>query len=403
MKQCLFLQEESEIMKTIIHRGQNQIGGNIVEISTDTTKILLDVGLELVDDNNQTLPEIHGLFDFAGYDAIFISHYHGDHIGLAYYAHKDIPIYIGEASYNIIKVADCYKKKATITPRGFLHNKQQIMIGDIKVTPFLCDHSAFDSYMLLCEADGESVLYTGDFRSNGRKSFDALLRALPRSVDKLLCEGTTLSREGHTAVTEQELEERATDLFRNATGSIFVLQSSMNIDRIVTMYRAAKRSSRIFLEEVYMADIATVAGGSIPNPNFDDVYAFITTPSKFKELSKYRRRAGKAFISQQSFVMCVRNSMLRYLKSLAGKMSFKDGLLVYSFWSGYRETESMKTFLPECEKLGLRIVTLHTSGHADESTIKKLIETVNPKELIPIHTENARRFKEIAPDIVVKV
>lgn len=69
-------------MKTIIHRGQNQIGGNIIEISTNTTKILLDVGLELDDDSNQTLPDISGLFDYAGYDAIFISHYHGDHIGL---------------------------------------------------------------------------------------------------------------------------------------------------------------------------------------------------------------------------------------------------------------------------------------------------------------------------------
>ena len=389
-------------MKLHIHRGQNQIGGNIIEISTNTTKILLDVGLELDDNSNQTLPDISGLFDYAGYDAIFISHYHGDHIGLAYSAHKDIPIYIGEASYNIIKASDLYKKKATITPKGFLRNKQPIIIGDISVTPYLCDHSAFDSYMLLCEADGESILYTGDFRSNGRKSFDALLRSLPKNVDKLLCEGTTLSRENNTALTEKELEERAVDLFRNATGPIFVLQSSMNIDRIVTMYRAAKRSRRIFLEEVYMADIATAAGGSIPNPNFDDVYAFITSPSKFKELSKYKRRAGKSFISQQSFVMCVRNSMLRYLKSIAGKMSFKDGLLVYSFWSGYRETESMKTFLSECEKLGLRVVTLHTSGHADETTIKKLIEAVNPKALVPIHTENAQRFRELAPNLVIE-
>lgn len=389
-------------MKTIIHRGQNQIGGNIIEISTNTTKILLDVGLELDDDSNQTLPDISGLFDYAGYDAIFLSHYHGDHIGLAYNTHKDIPIYIGEASYSIIKASDLYKKKATITPKGFLRNKQSIVVGDISVTPYLCDHSAFDSYMLLCKADGESVLYTGDFRSNGRKSFDALLRSLPKNVDKLLCEGTTLSRENHTAITEKELEERAVDLFRNATGPIFVLQSSMNIDRIVTMYRAAKRSSRVFLEEVYMADIATAADGSIPNPNFDDVYAFITSPSKFKELSKYKRRVGKSFISQQSFVMCVRNSMLRYLKSLAGKMSFKDGLLVYSFWSGYRETESMKTFLSECEKLGLRVVTLHTSGHADETTIKKLIEAVKPKALVPIHTENAQRFRELAPNLVIE-
>lgn len=390
-------------MKTIIHRGQNQIGGNIIEISTDTTRILLDAGLELDDNNNHSLPEIQGLFDCAGYDAIFISHYHGDHIGLAYYSHKDIPIYIGEASYNIIKAADSYKKKTTITPKGFLRNKQSIIVGDISVTPYLCDHSAFDSYMLLCEADGESVLYTGDFRSNGRKFFGALLRALPKNVDKLLCEGTTLSRNSHSAVTEQELEERATDLFRNTTGPIFVLQSSMNIDRIVTMYRAAKRSSRIFLEEVYMADIATAAGQNIPNPAFDDVYAFITSPSKFKALSKYKRRAGKEFISKKPFAMCVRNSMLRYLKVLNGKMSFENGLLVYSFWSGYRETESMKSFLSECEKLGLQIVTLHTSGHADEDTIKKLIETVNPKELIPIHTENAQRFREIAPNIAVKV
>lgn len=28
---------------------------------------------------------------------------------------------------------------------------------------FLCDYSAFNSYMLLCEADGKRVLYSGDF------------------------------------------------------------------------------------------------------------------------------------------------------------------------------------------------------------------------------------------------
>ena len=175
----------------------------------------------------------------------------------------------------------------------------------------------------------------------------------------------------------------------------------MSIDRIVTMYRAAKRSRRIFLEEVYMADIATAAGERIPNPNFDDVYAFITSALRYKALLKYTRRAGKAFMAKRPFVMGVRNSMLPYLRSLASKMSFAGGLLVYSFWGGYRETESMKKFLQACENLGLRIVTLHTSGHADEATIKKLIQTVNPKVLIPIHTENAQRFQALAPELLV--
>lgn len=389
-------------MKIHIHRGQNQIGGNIIEIATDTTKILLDVGLELNDNDNSSLPSIQGLFDYAGYDAIFISHYHGDHVGLAYHTHKDIPIYIGEASYNIIQASDNYKKISTIKPKGFLYHKQTITVGDIAVTPYLCDHSAFDSYMLFCEADGETLLYTGDFRSNGRKSFDVLLSALPQNVDTLLCEGTTLSRDNYVAVSEKELEEHAVELFRNTLGPIFILQSSMNIDRIVTMYRAAKQSNRIFLEEVYMADIATAAGKNIPNPDFEDVYAFITSPAKHDMLAKYNHKAGKAFISQRPFVMCVRNSMLRYLKSLANKMSFKSGILIYSFWSGYRESEDMKFFLSECEKLGLKIVTLHTSGHADENTLKRLIETVNPKKLIPIHTENAERFKEIATNVFIE-
>lgn len=389
-------------MQLKIHRGQNQIGGNIIEIATDTTKILLDVGLELDADDAQPLPDIQGLFDCAGYDAIFISHYHGDHIGLAYQTHKDIPIFLGETSYQIIRASDEYKKINTFTPKGFLYHRQKINVGDITVTPYLCDHSAFDSYMLLCEANGESVLYSGDYRSNGRKSFNRLLCELPKNVNKLICEGTVLSRDSYKAMSEKELEEKAVRLFQHATGPIFVLQSSMNIDRIVTMYKAAKRSNRIFLEEAYMASIVTAAGKNIPNPDFSDVYAFITSSSNYSELSKFKHQAGKSFIAKRKFVMCVRNSMLRYMKSLARKMSFENGLLVYSLWDGYRETASMKEFLSECEKLGLKIVTLHTSGHADELTLKKFIDTINPKLLIPIHTENAKRFKVIAPNIVIE-
>lgn len=389
-------------MNIHIHRGQDQIGGNIIEISTDTTKILLDAGLELEGDKNGELPKVAGLFDSAGYDAIFISHYHDDHLGLVYHAHKDIPVYTGEASYRIIKASDSYKKKKTITPKGFLRHGEAVNVGDIRVTPYLCDHSAFDSYMLLCEADGERVLYTGDFRDNGRKSFDALLDALPKNIDRLICEGTTLSRENYVAVTESELEEKAVALFKITDGPIFVLQSSSNIDRIVTMYRGAKRCGRIFLEETYMAGIASAAGKSIPNPEFDDVYAFITSPSRFLTLTKFKRKAGKSFIAKKRFVMCVRNSMLEYLKSLAKKISFENGLLIYSCWSGYRKKSSMKSFLEGCEALGLKVVTLHTGGHADEDAIVRLVERVSPRVLIPVHTENAQRFRELAPGIRIE-
>ena len=377
-------------MEIVIHRGENQIGGNIIEISTDKTRILLDVGREL-DEEEVRLPDIDGLFDVPAFDAVFISHYHGDHIGLAYYINKRIPLYLGEASVRIVQASDAYKNTETIHPAGFLVHGKPISIGDITVTPFLCDHSAFDSYMLLCEADGETVLYTGDFRSNGRKSFDRLLHDLPQKIDKLICEGTTLSREGYVPVTEAELEEKAVALFKETSAPIFVLQSSANIDRIVTMYRAAKRTGRIFLQELFMAELATAAGKSIPNPAFDDVYAFITNPKRYDTLTKYRR-IGKDGIAKSRFVMCVRSSMLRYMQSLSEQMNFDGGLLIYSMWSGYRKQPEMEAFLCACEDMGLKVVELHTSGHADADTIKRLIAHVNPTEIIPVHTENAAWF-----------
>ena len=377
-------------MEIVIHRGENQIGGNIIEISTDKTRILLDVGREL-DEEEVRLPDIDGLFDVPAFDAVFISHYHGDHIGLAYYINKRIPLYLGEASVRIVQASDAYKNTETIHPAGFLVHGKPIYIGDITVTPFLCDHSAFDSYMLLCEADGETVLYTGDFRSNGRKSFDRLLHDLPQKIDKLICEGTTLSREGYVPVTEAELEEKAVALFKETSAPIFVLQSSAKIDRIVTMYRAAKRTGRIFLQELFMAELATAAGKSIPNPAFDDVYAFITNPKRYDALTKYRR-IGKDGIAKSRFVMCVRSSMLRYMQSLSEQMNFDGGLLIYSMWSGYRKQPEMEAFLCACEDMGLKVVELHTSGHADADTIKRLIAHVNPTEIIPVHTENAAWF-----------
>lgn len=159
-------------MKVKIHRGQNQISGNIIEISTDTTRILFDIGLELDEEKNKFKPIINGLFDSNGINAIFISHYHSDHFGLAYEINKLIPLYMGEASFKIIQASDYYKGQKTISVTGYLKHKKSIIVGDIKVTPFLCDHSAFDSYMLMAESHGETILYTGDFRSNGRKPFD---------------------------------------------------------------------------------------------------------------------------------------------------------------------------------------------------------------------------------------
>ena len=360
-------------MEINIIRGQNQIGGSIIEVSSKNTKIILDVGSNL-DDKEIVVPEIEGLFKGeAKYDGVLISHYHSDHEGLATKILPEIPIYMGEKSYEIHKIT-----------REYI------------ITPYLCDHSAFDSHMFLLECEGKKILYTGDFRSNGRKFFQSLLDKLPK-VDALITEGTNLSNDkiGKINLTEKELEKRGIELLKGNDRPVFVLMAGTNIDRIVTFYKIANTTKRLFLLDTYAGQITATIGGNIPNPRtFFNVRIFLTNQDKHDILKNYpKNKIGRKGIVNSNFLMCVRTSMKKYLESYPNEFSFEGCTLFYSMWEGYKKQEDMKEFLKFMEEKGVKTISLHTSGHADEKDFDKLIKKVEPEIIIPVHTENSEWFK----------
>ena len=384
-------------MKITVHRGQNQIGGSIIEIASEATKIILDAGSEL-DEEIPVAPQIDGLFSGqAAYDAVFISHYHGDHLGLCDQVLPAIPIYIGKGAADVTNAARRYLNKPEYHFAAYYEAGKKITIGDIEITPHLCDHSAFDAYMFHIACGGKTLIYSGDFRSNGRKSFSHLLHKLP-PADALIIEGTTLSRASAPPKTEVDLEQFAVETISKTDAPVFVLMAATNIDRLVTMFKAARRSGRVLIQDLYMAEVASAAGENIPNAQtFSGVRVFITNGwnGRYELLdSKYRKtKIGKAGIAKQKFVMCVRPSMKSYLETLSDEISFDGGILFYSMWNGYKQKEDIAEFLQFMQSKGVQIVDLHTSGHADEDTIRALIKGANPSYIVPIHTENAMWFE----------
>ena len=312
-------------MEINILRGQNQIGSSIIEISSKNTKIILDIGSNL-DDKEIIVPEIEGLFKGkAKYDGILISHYHGDHIGLATKILPSIPIYMGEKSYEIHKVSNEYIGKEYLKEPKIFKAEQEISIGDIKIIPYLCDHSAFDAYMFLVECEGKKILYTGDFRSNGRKFFEALLKKLPK-IDILITEGTNLSdnKIGKVNLAEKELEKKGIEILEGNDKSVFVLMAATNIDRIVTFYKIANATKRLFLLDTYAGLITDTVGGNIPNPRtFSNVRMFLINQNKYKILENYpKNKIGRKGIVNSNFMMCIRSSMKQYLEKYPEEFSF---------------------------------------------------------------------------------
>ena len=184
-------------------------------------------------------------------------------------------------------------------PTGFLAHRQPIKIGPFRVTPFLNDHSAFDAYSLLVECGGHRLFYTGDIRGHGRKSgmFEELLRRPPDDVDVLLMEGTNIRAEDTPAVeqvTETQLEELCRSTFLATPGMVLAITSSQNIDRLVTLYRAAKRSGRVLVMDLYTANIARATGNENipqPGPAWKDVKVFVPLwqRRKVKESKQFHR------------------------------------------------------------------------------------------------------------------
>jgi len=72
----------------------------------------------------------------------------------------------------------------------------------------------------------------------------------PADVDVLISESTNLGSD-KPVTTDAELETDFVELFDRTKGRVFVSWSGQNIDRTATLYRAAKRTGRTLVINLY--------------------------------------------------------------------------------------------------------------------------------------------------------
>jgi ribonuclease J len=374
--------------------------------------------VELVDKG--VLPNIEGLYDnskkiIAG---VIISHPHQDHYGLANYINENVQYHLGEATHKIIELNNLFTpQEIHLKNTNYFEKEKPFEIGDISITPYWADHSAFDAYSFLVEANGKSLFYSGDFRSHGRKAkaFYWFTHNAPQHVDYLLLEGTTIGRDSKPFKTESEIKNELVEVFKQEGKINLIYTSGQNIDRLTSIYKACQRTGKTFVVDVYVAkilqELSKYAGIPYPSDGFKNLkvmFPFYTSrrlkdKGNEKILYQFKKfKITKEEISSQSdkIVMIVRPSMLKDLKNISG---IDGGNLVYSMWEGYLQKSNTKKFIEHLTQRKFAIYKIHTSGHADTKTLKKMVEAIKPKNIVPIHTFEGDKYKSIFKEQIVEL
>ena len=404
-------------MNICIHCGSKQIGGSCVEVEYAGKRVLLDMGLPLNAEVNDKkyLPHIHGLDENDdSLLAILVSHPHLDHFGLLAHVSNKIPIIMGANSRRILEQASLFLPGSWPVPAIGLNLKSEktIKVGPFKITPFLMDHSAYDAYSFLIEASGKKLFYSGDFRMHGRKSklVERLISNPPSGIDVLLLEGTSLSRleDAGSFQSESDMEKELINIFKKTSGLAMVHASAQNIDRIVSIFRACKQTGRTLVIDLYTAVILEATGNKkLPQSYWPEIVLFIPQSqriqiknNKWFEILK-RHSKNRIFIEGLHKIAARSVLLFRpiHIRDLERTDCLHGAVYVYSQWEGYWEKQSYYSLRKWLNERNIPNKSIHTSGHANASDLKRFVVALKPGKVVPIHTFMPERYLELFENV----
>ena len=458
------------MVELTFYGGINEIGGNKVLLEDRGTKVFLDFGTSFskeslyfefpelrpanIDDLFKTnvLPRFQNFYRFSHgrplVDAILLSHAHMDHYGYLPLIRKDIPIFTGRYSRDLIKIRNktyyqTWDRKIHHLEFREIKTGKDFRIKDIIVDPFAVDHSVPGAHAFIIHTSDGTIVYTGDFRISGFKSIfsETFVKQLKNeNIKCMICEGTNLSKEPreadrHKVPTEKDVEGK-TDYILDKTDDLIIYDgSSVDLDRVRTVANVAKKHGRKLVVESRLSYILleTEKTGLLSGlPGLGDFSIYLNR-MKERDSDEYVEVFGKGRINHEKKIienpeiteeMFVwgpdgREKILKnpeeYLiyttNGINMMIQFKPvdkdilGTYIYGKAEPYSEEEAftyerLKNWIKLC---GLKMKFAHTSGHCSPEQLSAILKEVCPEILIPIHTENPELFVGLVDDKTTRI
>ncbi|MEA1958584.1 MAG: MBL fold metallo-hydrolase [Chloroflexota bacterium] len=383
------------------------------------------------------------------YDAVFLSHAHADHANYIHFLRSDIPIYASDVSRRILAATEetsgsggfseflNLKESFKLRPskrgegltkvkgeeaniaRGFhgLDGGERIAVGDIEIEPVPVNHSIPGACGYLIHTSQGTIAYTGDLRFHGYggELTEAFVRRAAESkLIALICEGTRIDQE--EGLTEYDVQEKVSDVVRRTKSLVIANYPWKDIERLRSFHEVARVTGRklaLNLKQAYLLNKLEGSDAGAPSLDDDNIVIYVDRkgwglitkangPDYPDNIVKQDYATWeREFLDLPNCVTCddIHRNQGDYivridffdLTDLINIRPHEGSSYIWSKTEPFDEEGEIEQAKVEnwLRHFGLfPYEKTHVSGHASGPEINRLIESINPKVLFPVHTEH---------------
>jgi ribonuclease J len=375
--------------------GMGEIGKNLTVYEYGQNMMLVDCGVMFPENDMYGIDLVLPDFDYILQNkdilrGIVLTHGHMDHIGALPYLLRDIdvPVFGTPLTLGLVRRK---LDEANLLHQSDLRPLGEIeQIGPFRVKPFPVAHSIPDSVGLVIETPVGRVVHTGDYKldetpAGGHTTDLQKLKKLTHGdVLAMLGDSTNADRPGHTE-TEAVVGKTLDRLFQLAQGErIIIATFSSVLARLQEIINLAQKHNRKValtgrsLEE--NVELATELGYlKVPKNTLVDIHSDVPR-EQLVILSTGSQGEPRSALNRMA------NGQHRQVKIEAGDTIIISGGAIPG------NEEAIGRMLNNLFERGAYVIygpmaTVHVSGHGSQDEMRKMLETVNPRFMIPAHGE----------------